>query len=96
MEKTFIDGHVVEGIFMLDDDTCVLDFVVEREMGENNSGVVTEVQYWLDDDSWHFYDLWYDSEGDFIDSYETESERLSEDGKKKCMEMIKSFIAEKK
>ena len=94
MEKTFIDGHVVEDIFMLDDETCVLDFVVERDRGENNSGVVTEAEYWLDEDSWHFYDLWYDSEGDFIDRSKR-SERLSEDGKKKCMEMIKSFIAEK-
>lgn len=94
MEKTFIDGHVVEDIFMLDNETCVLDFVVERDSGENNSGVVTEVEYWLDEDSWHFRDMWYDSEGDFICDYDTE--RLSDDGKKKCVEMIKSFIGEKK
>lgn len=85
-EKTTIDGHVIEGIEMLDNDTCCLYFEDETE-GDNI--ITTTVEYWADEDSWHFIDNIYDLDGTFLDHCDTE--RLTEEGKTKVMEYMKGL-----
>lgn len=86
-EKTIIDGHVIEGIEMLDDDTCCLYFEDETE-GDNI--ITTIVEYWADEDSWHFLDNIFDLDGMFLDHCDTE--RLTENGKTKVMEYMKEWM----
>ena len=87
---TRIGRHTIEGVEMLDNDTCILYFEEEFDKGENNAGVCTQVERWLDEDKWVFQDLWYDSEGMFLDS--VESERLCGWEIKKSKEIINEFL----
>lgn len=86
-EKVTVGGHVIDGIEMLDDSTCCLYF---EEFEEDGYLVCIVVEYWLDEDSWHFIDNFYDKDGYFIDHEETTY--LSEKDKTFCMDFIKSWI----
>lgn len=85
----FIGGHKVESIEMLDTATCVLTFVAEEDK-ETGNLVSTQVEYWLDEKSWHFNDLWYEADGSYIDSEETK--RLAPEHQEQCKEIISTWI----
>ena len=92
--RTQVGTHVVDGVEMLDKDTCILYFEEEYDKGTKNAGVCTQAEYWLDEDKWVFQDCWYDSEGNFLDSLQTE--RLTDWEKNKCKEIINEFIKQVK
>ena len=86
-EKVIIGGYTIDGIEMIDDDTCWLYFEDFNE-GDVTIGIV--VEKWLDEDSWHFVDNYFEPNGDFID-WEN-STHLSEEDKEKCKEFINSWL----
>ena len=86
-ERIVIGGYVVDGIEMLDDTTCAMYFENFTE-GDVMYGIV--VEYWLDDDSWHFTDNRFALNGYFID--DEESTHLLEEDKQKCKEFMQSWI----
>lgn len=86
-EKVIIGGYVVSDIEMLDKSTCIMYFEIFTE-GDVMIGIV--VEKWLDDDSWHFNDSYFELNGDFIDS--ENSTHLLDADKEKCKEFINSWI----
>lgn len=86
-EKVIIGGYVISGIEMLDDSTCIMYFEDFTE-GEFMIGIV--VEKWLDENSWHFMDNYFDMDGNFIDG--EESTHLLDSDKEKCKEFINSWI----
>ena len=86
-EKIVIGGYVVDGIVMLDDNTCAMYFEDFTE-GDVMYGIV--VEYWLDEDSWHFLDNRFELNGNFIDS--EDSTHLTDEDKQKCKEFIESWL----
>ena len=86
-EKIVIGGYVVSGIEMLDNTTCVMYFEDFTE-GDVMYGIV--VEYWLDEDSWHFSDNRFALNGYFIDG--EDSTHLTDEDKEKCKEFINSWI----
>ena len=87
-DKIMIGGYFVDGIEMLDDNTCAMYFEDFTE-GDVMYGIV--VEYWLDEDSWHFSDNRFALNGYFIDS-EDDSTHLTDEDKEKCKEFIKSWL----
>lgn len=90
-EETIIDGHIINGIEMVDDNTCWLYFEGETE---GDKFITTIVQYWADEDSWHFIDNITDMDGMVLDHCDTE--RLTEEGKAKVMEYMKEWMEDLK
>lgn len=90
-EKVTIGDYTVDGIEMLDDDTCCLFF---EEVEEGNVLVSVVVEYWLDDNTWHFMDNYYEDDGNFINAEETT--HLSADDKEECMTFMKSWLEDLK
>ena len=86
-EKVTIGDYTVDGIEMLDDETCCLFF---EEVEEGNFLVSVVVEYWLDDNTWHFMDNYYENDGHFISVEETT--HLSADDKEECMTFMKSWL----
>ena len=86
-DKIVIGDYIVSGIEMLDDYTCVMYF---KEFTEGNVMYGIVVEYWLDDDSWHFLDNKFTIDGYFINS--EESTHLLEDDKQKCKEIIENWL----
>ena len=86
---TEVDGLVVADLFMLDKDTCNLSFFTKEV--DNNNHVTTEVEYWLDDNTWHFIDNLYDEDGMFVNSCDTIN--LTNRGKEMCKEIITEFLS---
>lgn len=86
----YVGSHKVESIEMLDNVTCLLIFVDEEDK-ENNTHVSIQVEYWLDEQTWHFNDLWYDADGMYIESVETE--HLTPEQKEKCKEIMNTWMA---
>ncbi len=86
-EKVIIGGYAVSGIEMLDDNTCAMYFEDFTE-GLLMIGIV--VEKWLDENSWHFMDNYFDKDGSFIDWEETT--HLTDEDKEKCKEFINSWI----
>ena len=86
-DKIVIGGYIVSDIMMLDDDTCAMYF---KDFTEGNVMYGIVVEYWLDEDSWHFFDDRFTLDGDFINS--EESTRLLEEDKQKCKEIIERRI----
>lgn len=86
-EEIKFGGYVVDGIDWLDDDTACLYF---EEFKEDDCSVMIVVEYWLDEDSWHFRDQFYDEEDNYIDSCDTT--HLSDKEKDECMEFILDWI----
>ena len=86
-DKIMISGYVVDGIEMLDDNTCCLYF---EDFKEGDNIITIVVEKWLDDDSWHFMDNHFEENGYFIDS--EDSTHLTDEDKEKCKEFINSWL----
>lgn len=86
-DKIVIGGYFVSGIEMLDNDTCAMYFEDFTE-GDVMYGMV--VEYWLDEDSWHFSDSKFALNGYFIDAEETT--HLTEDDKEECKKFINGWL----
>ena len=87
-----IGRHKVSDISMMDKDTCLLS--LETEKLDDNFSVQTEIEYWLDEKTWHFNDTIAESEtGDFVDAYA--SGNLTEEEKEECKKVIMDFLKEK-
>ena len=86
-DRIVIGGYVVSGLEMLDDDTCAMYFEDFTE-GDVMYGIV--VEYWLDEDSWHFSDNIFALNGYFIES--EDSTHLTDEDKEKCKEFINSWL----
>lgn len=87
MNEIVIGNYIVSSIEMLDEDTCTMYF---KKFREGNVMHRLIVEYWLDEDSWHFFDDRFTLDGDFINS--EESTRLLEEDKQKCKEIIERRI----
>lgn len=83
-----VGNNVVSEVFMLDKDTCVLDF---ESVEGNCIDTQTEVEYWLDDDTWHFVNNLYDKNGDYLDWLDV---CLTDEEKEKCKDIIREFLKE--
>jgi hypothetical protein len=90
-DKNIIGGYNVSGIEMLDDNTCAMYFENFAE-GDKLIGIV--VEYWLNDDSWHFSDNRFAINGYYIDSEDTT--HLLDVDKQKCKEFIKGWLRKQK
>ena len=86
-DKIVIGDYIVSSIEMLDKDTCAMFF---KDFTEGNVMYGIVVEYWLDEDSWHFLDNRFTLGGDFINS--EESTHLLEEEKQKCKEIIEKWI----
>ena len=86
-EKVIIGGYTIDGIEMLDGGTCCLFFEDFNE-GDKIVGIV--VEKWLDEDSWHFSDNYFEENGYFINAEETT--HLSESEKEECKALINSWL----
>ena len=86
-EKVIIGGYVVSGIEMVDDNTCAMYF---EDFTEDVVTISIVVEKWLNDDSWHFNDSYFELNGDFIDS--ENSTHLLDADKEKCKEFINTWI----
>ena len=87
---TKVGNLVVECVEMLDDDTCVLSFKTIPD--EENENVLDDIQveYWLDEDSWHFIVSYFDRDtGYYLD---TDTAVLTEDDKNRCKEIINEYL----
>ena len=85
--KIVIGNYVVDGIEMLDDDTCALYL---EEFNEDDVVVSPVIEKWLDEDKFVFMDNYFEENGYFIDSEETT--HLTEEDKEKCKEFINSWL----
>ena len=86
-DKIVIGDYIVSSIEMLDEDTCTMYF---KEFREGNVMYGMIVEYWIDEDSWHFFEDSFTLDGDFING--EESTHLLEEEKQKCKEIIKRRI----
>ena len=63
-----IGKHKVSDIYMINKYTCIVS--LETEIIDDKTSVQTVIEYWLDENSWHFNDNIAEREtGDFVDSY---------------------------
>lgn len=78
---------------MLDNATCVLTLVAVNEK-VNGEEVLksTQVEYWLDEGTFHYNDLYYDLDGGFIDSEEA---GLTDIEKGQCDSAIQNWLLER-
>lgn len=94
MEKNFrgtkVGNLVVECVEMLDDDTCILSFETIDDEEDENVVDDIQVEYWLDEDSWHFNVSYFEKEsGEYLDM---EAANLTEDDKNRCKEIIGEYL----
>ncbi len=87
MNEIVIGNYIVSSIEMLDEDTCTMYF---KKFREGNVMHRLIVEYWLDEDSWHFFDDRFTLDGYFING--EESTHLLEEEKQKCKEIIERRI----
>lgn len=86
-DRIVIGDYVVDGIEMLDDNTCCLYF---EDFTEGDVIVSPIVEKWLDMDKFIFMDNYFEAYGHFINSEETT--HLTDEDKEKCKEFINSWI----
>lgn len=91
MDNIIIGDKKVDGVFMLDKDTCVLSF--ETKQAAPDEQVNTIVEYWKDEDTWHFVDEFFDNDGNYTDA--EESTRLTDEEKEECKRIINDYIKSK-
>ena len=87
MNEIVIGNYIVSSIEMLDEDTCTMYF---KKFREGNVMYRMIVEYWIDEDRWHFFEDRFTLDGYFINS--EESTHLLEDDKQKCTEIIERRI----
>ena len=86
-DRIVIGDYVVDGIEMLDDDTCVLYL---EEFNEGDVVVSPIIEKWIDMDKFVFMDNYFDNDGMFINSEETT--HLTDEEKEECKEFINSWL----
>lgn len=86
-DRIVIGDYVVDGIEMLDDDTCCLYF---EDFTEGDVIVSPIVEKWIDMDKFIFMDNYFEAYGHFINSEETT--HLTDEDKEKCKEFINSWL----
>lgn len=86
-DRIVIGDYVVDGIEMLDDNTCCLYF---EDFTEGDVIVSPIVEKWIDMDKFIFMDNYFEEYGHFINSEETT--HLTDEDKEKCKEFINSWI----
>lgn len=86
-DRIVIGDYVVDGIEMLDDNTCCLYF---EDFTEGDVIVSPIVEKWLDMDKFIFMDNYFEAYGHFINSEETT--HLTDEDKEKCKEFINSWL----
>lgn len=86
-DKIVIGKYIVSSIEMLDEDTCTMYF---KEFTEGKVMYRMNVEYWIDEDSWHFFEDRFTLDGYFING--EESTHLLEEEKQKCKEIIERRI----
>ena len=86
-DRIVIGDYVIEGIGMLDDDTCILYLE-----GFNEGDVVVSpiIEKWIDEDKFVFMDNYFDNDGNFIDSEKTT--HLTDEEKKVCKAFIDTWL----
>lgn len=84
---TEVGKYVVEDIFMLDNSTCNMTFFAEKVKDGLKQ---IEVEYWLDDKSWHFVMNYYDDYEGFVDHEEFKG--FTEEEKQKCKDIMAEYI----
>ena len=86
-DRIVIGDYVVNGIEMLDDDTCILYL---EEFNEGDVVVSPIIEKWIDMDKFVFMDNYFENDGTFINAEETT--HLSEDEKEKCKRFINEWL----
>ena len=86
-DRIVIGDYVVDGIEMLDDDTCVLYL---EEFNEGDVVVSPIIEKWIVMDKFVFMDNYFDNDGMFINSEETT--HLTDEEKEECKEFINSWL----
>lgn len=86
-DRIVIGDYVVDGIEMLDDDTCVLYL---EEFNEGDVVVTPIIEKWFDMDKFVFMDNYFDNDGMFINSEETT--HLTDEEKEECKAFINSWL----
>lgn len=86
-DRIVIDHYVVDGIEMLDDDTCALYL---EDFNEGDVVVSPIIEKWIDEDKFVFIDNYFDNEGMFIDAEETT--HLTDEEKEECKAFINSWL----
>lgn len=89
MEK-FIGKHLIEDIEMLDNTTCLLTLLPD---GKKHGCMLIEVEYWLDEKTWHFNESWFNSDGEF--TYTRKCNILTDDEQKQCKELMCQWMKER-
>lgn len=84
---TKVGSHIIDCVEMLDFETCILSFEAEQE---GTDFVDSQAEYWIDENSWHFNDVWFDKDGSYTETKKTE--RLTEEEQKQCKEIIKEYL----
>lgn len=87
MEKFTMEN--VEAVFWLDRDTLVMDFVPETD--ESGDQFQLEVEYWTDNDEWHYNDILLASDGERVGWL---PRVLKKDQKGQIQELLKPYIEE--
>lgn len=85
--KTYIDGHLIADIDMLDDTTCYLAFE-EEEVGDFILSYI--VEYWLEDRTFHYVKRFFTKEG-VLQNSENDC-YLTEEGRAKCEAYMKEWV----
>lgn len=86
-DKIMIGSYVVNGIEMLDDDTCILYL---EDFEEGDMLVSPVIEKWLDEDKFVFMDNYFDNDGMF--SYAEETTHLTRKEMEKCKAFINNWL----
>lgn len=86
-DRIVIGDYVIEGIEMLDDDTCVLYL---EDFHEDDIVVSPTIEKWIDEDKFVFMNNYFDDDGNFIDSENTT--HLTDEEKEACKVFINSWL----
>ena len=86
-DRNVIGDYGVEGIEMLDDDTCVLYL---EDFYKDGMVVSPIIEKWIDEDKFVFMDSYFDNDGNFIDSEKTT--HLTDEEKEVCKTFIDSWL----
>lgn len=86
-----IGRNTIDCIEMLDHETCLLSFEPVED-GENL--ITTQAERWLDENKWKFVDNYYDKDGMFLNSIE--SQRLCGLEIKQIKDVINEFLKQVK
>ena len=86
-DRIVIGVYVIEGIEMLDEDTCVLYL---EGFNEGDAVVSPIIEKWIDEDKFVFMDNYFDNDGNFIVSEKTT--HLTDEEKEMCKAFIDSWL----